>query len=110
MTDLPDPVPPALPALVAVTAAFAERVPTQRIIDAVERVEGDRFGLVIQRQPFRVVAFRALMRDFPDYDLAALWLHAYDVEVDVTPADPTSPPLPTPEPHSNGTGASILTP
>jgi hypothetical protein len=30
------------------------------------------------------------LRDFPGYDPAALWLHAYDVEVEIGEADPFS--------------------
>ena len=85
----PDELAP-LPTLVLVSPAFAERMPTQRVIDAVTRVEGGRFGDIVREQPFRVVAFRALMRDYPGRDLASLWLHSYDVEVEIDAVDPTT--------------------
>ena len=96
----------ALPVEVSVTQAFATRMPTQRVIDAVERAEGGTFGELVQHQPFRIVAFRALLRDFPDYDLTALWLHSYDVEVEIETVDPTSPNGTTPAPPSAAIGAS----
>jgi hypothetical protein len=95
-----------LPAAVAVTQAFASRMPTQRVIDAVEHAEGAPFAEIIQRQPFRVVAFRALLRDRPDYDLTALWLHSYDCEVAVTEETPTNGSSPTAGLPSATTGAS----
>jgi hypothetical protein len=98
-----------LPTTVTVTLAFAERMPTQRVIDAVTRVEGGRFGDVIGNQPFRVVAFRALLRDYPGRDLASLWLHAYDVEVEVEGVDPTSGGSPMLAPPSGVTGESTRT-
>jgi hypothetical protein len=84
-------------------------MPTQRVIDVVEKIEGGNFGQLVQAQPFRVVAFRALLRDFPDYDTTALWLHSYDVEVEVAEPDPTNGNGQTPAPPSGGTGGSILT-
>jgi hypothetical protein len=96
----------ALPTLVSVTQAFAQRMPTQRVIDAVERAESDSFGQMVQRQPFRIVAFRALLRDFPDRDVTSLWLHAYDVEVAIEEVDPTLNGSPIPVPPSATTGAS----
>jgi hypothetical protein len=101
MTDLD-----ALPALVTVSQAFAARMPTQRVIDTVERAEAATFADIIARQPFRVVAFRALMRDHPDRDVTSLWLAAYDVEVAITEPDPTNGVSPTPGPLSATTGAS----
>ena len=53
------------------------------------------FAELAQTQPFRIVAFRALLRDFPDYDPTALWMHAYDVEVDVLAENPTNGNAPT---------------
>jgi hypothetical protein len=99
----------ALPTVVKVTQAFASRMPTQRVIDLVERLEGGPFGTFVQAQPFRVVAFRALARDFPAYDQTALWAHSYDVEVELAEPDPTNGNGPTPAPPSAATGGSILT-
>ena len=96
----------ALPVEVSVTQAFAARMPTQRVIDAVERAEGGSFGELVQHQPFRIVAFRALLRDFPDYDLTALWLHSYDVEVAVVEVDPTPNGSPRAGPPSATIGAA----
>jgi hypothetical protein len=96
----------ALPTLVSVTQSFAARMPTQRVIDAVERAEANSFGEIGQRQPFRIVAFRALLRDHPDRDVASLWLHAYDVEVAIEEVDPTVNGSPTPAPPSVATGTS----
>ena len=80
-----------LPTLVKVNQAFASRAPTQRVIDTLTRLEGGgSFGDLATAQPFRLTAFRALLRDFPSYDPAALWLHAYDVEVEIGEADPFS--------------------
>ena len=92
-----------LPAAVQVTAEFMARIPSQRVLDVLEKVEpgtGEAFGLTLQAQPTRVVAFRALLRDFPDYDAGALWLHAYDVEVELQAGNPTNGTLPTPAPGS----------
>jgi hypothetical protein len=103
MTEL-DPPPVALPTTVRVTESFSRRMPTQRTIDTLERVEGVKFGELIQTQPFRVVAFRALLRDRPDYDPSALWLHSYDCEVEIVEVDPTNGHGPTPAPRSVPTG------
>jgi hypothetical protein len=92
--------PAVLPTVVTVTQSFASRMPTQRAIDAIAAVEHEPFGDLVQRQAMRVVAFRALLRDWPDYDLAALWMHSYDVEVEIDTVDPTSPNGQTPEPSS----------
>jgi hypothetical protein len=102
MTD-----PDALPVVMTVTQSFASRMPTQRVIDAVEHAEGGAgFGDIVQRQPFRVVAFRALMRQFPARDVTSLWLHAYDVEVEITEVNPTNGAEPMPVLPSGGTGDS----
>jgi hypothetical protein len=101
-----EPAPPPLPDVVTVTQAFAARMPTQRVIDAVERAESEPFGELVQHQPMRIVAFRALLRDRPGYDVTAAWLHSYDVEVEIETADPTSPNGPTPAPPSAITGIS----
>jgi hypothetical protein len=95
-----------LPTLVKVNQAFASRAPTQRIIDTLTRLEGGgSFGDLATAQPFRLTAFRALLRDFPAYDPAALWLHAYDVEVEIAEVDPTLNGSPTPPPPSANTSA-----
>ncbi len=94
----------ALPLLVTVTQAFSTRLPSQRVLDMVAQVEAVGFGQIAQTQPFRLVAFRALVRDFPDYDPTALWLHAYDVEVEVADENPTNGNSPTTAPPSVTTG------
>jgi hypothetical protein len=94
-----------LPLLVTVTESFSSRLPSQRFLDVVRSLEpGQDFGEIAQEQPFRLTAFRALTRDYPDYDATALWLHAYDVEVDVVPDDPKAPTSRTPPPHSADIG------
>jgi hypothetical protein len=79
-----------LPTLLKIDQAFSSRLPSQRVLDMLGKVEVDDFGTLAQHQPFRIVAFRALLRDFPDYDVTALWMHAYDCEVEVTDANPTN--------------------
>jgi hypothetical protein len=98
----------ALPDVVVVTQAFSQRLPSQRLIDRIKHYEGDAtpFLEISQEQPFRVVAFRALLRDFPDRDPTSLWLHAYDVEVGFVDEDPTNGRSPIPVPLSAGTGDS----
>ena len=95
-----------LPTLVYVTQAFAGRLPRQRIIDLLARIEPVPFAELADAQPFRIVAFRALIRDFPGYDATALWMHAYDVECEVIEADPTTGNGATPSPLSAATGAA----
>ena len=94
MTSAPEPTPEAaaepLPLMVTVTHAFSSRLPSQRVLDLIDKLEGVGFVDLVQSQAFRIVAFRALMRDYPNRDAASLWLHAYDVEVDITDADPTN--------------------
>jgi hypothetical protein len=100
-----------LPTTVRITQAFASRIPTQRVIDAVRHAEGGvPFDELMTAQPFRVAAFRALLRDFPGYDMTALWLHAYDVEVAIDEVDPTNGASPTPAPPSATTGTLTPTP
>jgi hypothetical protein len=99
-----------LPLSVAVTDSFAKRIPTQRVIDGIEHAEGAAFGELLQRQPMRVVAFRALMRDYPGRDQTSLWLHSYDVEVEIVEANPTNGTSPTHAPPSDASGISTLTP
>jgi hypothetical protein len=104
MTDRP------LPALVQVTQSFVSRLPSQRVLDQLRHCEpATPFGELAETQPFRIVAFRALMRDFPDRDITSLWLHAYDVEVDIVEADPTNGKSATPSPPSAATTAAFPT-
>jgi hypothetical protein len=94
-----------LPELVTVSQAFSSRLPSQRVLDMLQKAEGGAdFGELAQTQPFRIVAFRALLRDFPDRDPASLWAHAYDVEVEVTDVNPTSASYTTPAPGFADTG------
>lgn len=95
-----------LPTLVHVTQAFTRRLPTQRVVDTLAKLDASPFGELLNRQTSRVLAFRVLLRDHPRRDPASLWLHAYDVdvEVDEQPVDPTSLPGPTPGPVSLPTG------
>jgi hypothetical protein len=94
-----------LPTLIRVTQDFSARLPSPRILDILARCEnGADFGTLAQTQPFRIVAFRALMRDYPKRDPTSLWMHAYDVECEVVDANPTNGKSPTPEPISAGTG------
>ena len=88
-----------LPLLITVTQAFERRLPSQRVMDAIARLEpSESFGELAQRQPFRIIAFRALIAQYPG-DVQRLWLHSYDVEVDVVDAvDPTSGRSPTSSP------------
>jgi hypothetical protein len=81
-----------LPVLISVPQAFSARLPSQRVLDQLAQFEGMSFGDLATTQPFRIVAYRALLRDFPGRDPRSLWAHAYDVEVEVTDADPFSSP------------------
>ena len=94
-----------LPSIIHASADFAGRLPSQRVLDLVAKVEPAGFAELAQTQPFRIVAFRALLRDFPDYDPTALWLHAYDVEVEVDAVNPTNGKSPTNAPDSAAIGA-----
>jgi hypothetical protein len=78
-----------LPDLIQASQAFVARLPSQRVIDLLARLEpGVKFGELIEAQPPRMIAFRALLRDYPTRDPASLWLHAYDVEVALVEVDP----------------------
>ena len=100
MTDPPDELGP-LPELVTATPAFMARLPSQRIIDLLARLEpGTKFGELIESQPPRLIAFRVLLRDYPQRDPTSLWMHAYDVEVAVADVDPTNGKSLTPMPPS----------
>jgi hypothetical protein len=105
MSPYDDEATEALPTLVHVSQAFSSRLPSQRTLDLLSRIEGADFGTLAQEAPFRIVAFRALLRDYPERDATSLWLHAYDVEVDVDEINPTNGKSPTPAPGSVVSGA-----
>jgi hypothetical protein len=92
-----------LPTLVRVNQAFSARLPSQRTLDLLTKIEGVDFAALAQNAPFRIVAFRALLRDYPERDPTSLWMHAYDVEVEVADENPTNGKSPTPEPGSAAT-------
>ena len=97
---MPDDLGP-LPTLVTVSGEFVRRMPSQRTLDELARVDSAPFGELLTNQPSRVMAFRVLMRDHPHRDPSSLWLHAYDVEVEVSDlVDPTAAPSPTASPQS----------
>jgi hypothetical protein len=80
-----------LPDMVTVSQAFISRLPSQRVIDLMKRLEnGATFSELMEEQPGRITAFRALLRDHPRRDPTSLWMHAYDVEVAIDDPDPTS--------------------
>jgi len=90
-----------LPELIQVTQSFIARMPSQRIIDLLRKLEPDQnFGELVENQPPRLIAFRALLRDHPSRDPASLWMAAYDCEVAVIEVDPTNGKSPTPLPPS----------
>jgi hypothetical protein len=99
-----------LPTVVKVTRAFTQRLPSQRIIDLVVRLEPGRpFPEIAADQAFRLIAMRRLLEEFPDRDPTSLWLHSYDVEVDVVDSDPFLNGSPTPTPLSADTGVAYPT-
>jgi hypothetical protein len=98
--------PVVLPVVVAVSDAFARRIPSPRLQRVVRDVEGRPFQEVMAEDPFRVAVFRLLHEQFPDFDLTALWLHSFDVEAEVVEPNPTNGASPTPAPPSATTGAS----
>jgi hypothetical protein len=80
-----------LPSIVYVSQAFSARLPSQRVLDLLTKLEGVGFGELATTAPFRIVAFRALLNEYPARDPASLWAHAYDVEVEVAEGvDPTA--------------------
>jgi hypothetical protein len=79
----------ALPDEVTVSGAFTRRLPSQRLIDTLAKIESMQFSDLATNQPFRIIAFRALLRDYPNRDVTSLWLAAYDVEVNVEEENPT---------------------
>jgi hypothetical protein len=96
MHALTDPDDGPLPGLVQCTQAFMARLPSQRVIDTLKKLEpGTSFATLIEDQPPRLIAFRVLLRDHPQRDAASLWLHAYDVEVGILDVDPTNGSVPT---------------
>jgi hypothetical protein len=95
----------ALPTLVHVSQAFSSRLPSQRVLDMLTRTEGLEFTELAQNQPGRLLAFRALLRDYPERDTASLWLHAYDVEVEIDDVNPTNGSTPTLSHGSVASGA-----
>jgi hypothetical protein len=99
-----------LPTVVRVNQAFASRAPTQRVIDTITRIEGGNFADLATAQPFRLTAFRVLLRDHPERDRTSLWLHSYDVEVEISELDPFSNGSPTAGPPSVSTSAAFPPP
>jgi hypothetical protein len=80
-----------LPDEVTATLAFVKRLPSQRVIDQLSKLEsGTSFAELSEQQPSRVLAFRVLLRMFPLRDIPSMWMHAYDVEVILEDVDPTS--------------------
>jgi hypothetical protein len=101
MQRLTEPDVGPLPGLIEVTQAFIARLPSQRIIDLLKKLEPDvNFGELMEQQPPRMIAFRALLRDFPQRDSTSLWMHAYDVEIGIVDVDPTNGSVPTLSPPS----------
>jgi hypothetical protein len=94
-----------LPTLVRVSQAFSARLPSQRVLDLITKIEGVDFAALATSAPFRIIAFRALLRDYPERDPTSLWMHAYDVEVEVAEENPTNGKSPTPAPDSAVSGA-----
>jgi hypothetical protein len=77
------------------------------VLDAIRHAEpGFDFGELTGEQPFRLIAFRALVRDYPTRDPTSMWLHTYDVELDIVEDDPFLPPAPTQSPPSADTGVA----
>jgi hypothetical protein len=103
--EAPELAPLSLPTLVRVSLAFSQRMPSQRVLDLMSRLEGAEFTALATTQPFRIIAFRALLRDYPGRDPASMWLHAYDVEVEVEQPNPTNGSTPTASLGSAGFGA-----
>ena len=80
-----------LPDVVQVKIAYFTRMPNQRVVDLLARIEPMPFGELMTTQQNRVCAFRKLIADHPNRDPTSLWLHAYDVEVEIVDAlDPTA--------------------
>jgi hypothetical protein len=106
MTDLDSGLGP-LPERITVTRAMLQRVlPPQRLQDEVAKLDGRPYKEVYEAQPIRVEAFRVLVREWPLRDPTSLWLHAYDVEVEILEDDPTNGSSPTPALLSAVTGGA----
>jgi hypothetical protein len=96
MSDEIDAAMEPLPELVSVTQAFVARLPAQRVLDVLKRLEpGVKISELMEEQPPRMIAFRVLLKDYPLRDAASLWMHAYDVEVALVEGDPTNGHVPT---------------
>ena len=104
MTDLEDLGP--LPDVVTVTSAFSRRLPNQMVINELVKAEGIPFEKLATEQPIRVLAYRVLLREYPNRDHTSLWLHAMYVEIDTVEVDPTNGNSPTLSPPSAGIGAA----
>jgi hypothetical protein len=96
-----------LPTVMTVSGAFSRRAPSERVSDLLVKYEPgySDLGELIKAHPFRVIAFRALLKEFPLRDPGSLWMHAYDVELEIEEADPTAGGSPTIGPLSASTGA-----
>jgi hypothetical protein len=95
-----------LPEEIQATQSFIARLPSQRIIDLLKRLEPDQnFGELMEDQPPRMIAFRWLLRNFPDRDPASLWMHAYECDIAIVEVDPTNGKSPTLSPPSAPTTA-----
>jgi hypothetical protein len=88
MRENADPNTP-LPLEVNCTIAFVRRIPTQRLLDTLARIDPTPFGELQDQKPSQVLAFRWLVREFPARDATSLWMHAYDVEIALEDTDPT---------------------
>jgi hypothetical protein len=89
-----------LPEVVKVTAETAARLPSQRVLDILARIEPTPITELMANSMSRVLAFRVLMRDHPTRDPASLWAASYDIEVEFETADPTSAVAPATWPPS----------
>jgi hypothetical protein len=99
-----DPTEP-LPATISIPAEFANRIPTQRVLDSLAAITPEPLTELMATQATRIIAYRALLRDYPERDPTSLWAHAYDVELEIVELDPTDGPSPTRPPPSRVTGA-----
>jgi hypothetical protein len=96
----------ALPTRIKVDTDTAGILPSQRQANIIQAVEEMPVFQVMQAQTLRVMAFRVLAEQYPDYDLTALWLHANDVHIEMATVDPTNGNTTKPELPSAVTGAS----
>jgi hypothetical protein len=94
-----------LPDVVKVNAATAARLPSQRVLDMLARIEPTPIGELMTNSTSRVLAFRVLLRDHPARDPASLWAASYDIEVEFEDVDPTSAAAPPTWPPSAPTTA-----